>query len=164
MFLPANRLPARALAFICVASLLSVGAALIAQHQFGIKPCPWCVMQRGIYLLIAAVAGLGWLASKQRPLRSAALGLCLLLALAGLVAAYYQHEVASKLDSCDMTFADRLLVALNLEELWPDVFMVTATCAEAAAYRLLGLPYEIWSGLLYLILALLSVVALRSKR
>lgn len=164
MFLPANRLPARVLAFICLACLLSVGAALLAQHGFGVKPCPWCVMQRGVYLLIAAVAGLGWLASKQRPLRNAALGLILLLTLAGLVAAYYQHEVAAKLDSCDMTFADRLLVALNLEELWPDVFMVTATCAEAAAYRLLGLPYEIWSGLLYLILALLSVVALRSKR
>lgn len=164
MFLPANRLPARVLAFICLACLLSVGAALLAQHGFGVKPCPWCVMQRGVYLLIAAVAGLGWLASKQRPLRNAALGLILLLTLAGLVAAYYQHEVAAKLDSCDMTFADRLLVALNLEELWPDVFMVTATCAEAAAYRLLGLPYEIWSGLLYLILALLSAVALRSKR
>lgn len=164
MFLPANRLPARVLAFICLASLLSVGAALVAQHQFGVKPCPWCVMQRGIYLLIAAVAGLGWLLRSQRPLRSAALGLILALALAGLVSAYYQHEVAAQMASCDMTFADRLLVALNLEELWPPVFMVTASCAEAAAYRLLGLPYEIWSGLLYLILALLSLLALRSKR
>lgn len=164
MFLPANRLPARVLAFICLASLLSVGAALVAQHQFGVKPCPWCVMQRGIYLLIAAVAGLGWLLRNQRPLRSAALGLILVLALAGLVSAYYQHEVAAQMASCDMTFADRLLVALNLEELWPPVFMVTASCAEAAAYRLLGLPYEIWSGLLYLILALLSLLALRSKR
>ncbi len=164
MFLPVNRLPARVLALVCLASFLSVGAALVAQHVFGVKPCPWCVMQRGIFLLLGAVAGLGWLLRGARPLRSGALALVLLLALAGLASAYYQHDVASKLASCDMTLADRIITALNLEELWPPVFMVTASCAEAAAYRLLGLPYEIWSALLYLLIALASLAALRSKR
>lgn len=164
MFLPASKLPARALALICLGSLAALGAALLAQHGFGVKPCAWCVMQRGIFLLIAAVAGLGWLLRATRPLRSAALLLLLPLALAGVAAAFFQHEVASKLASCDMTLADRVLSALDLEMAWPAVFMVTASCAEAAAYRLLGLPYEVWSGLLYIGIALLSLLALRSKR
>ncbi len=164
MFLPVSKLPARALALICLASFAAVGLALVAQHGFNVKPCPWCVMQRGIFLLIGAVAGLGWLLRSVQALRSTALGLVIVLALAGLAAAYYQHDVAAKLASCDMTLADQLITQLNLEELWPPVFMVTASCAEAAAYRLLGLPYEAWSGLLYAGLGLLAIAALRSRR
>lgn len=163
MFLQPSRLPARVLAFACLASFAALGAALVAQHQFGVRPCPWCVMQRGIFLLIGVVAGLGWLLKAARPLRALALSLVVLLALAGLAAAYYQWDVASKLASCDMTFADRVLSALDLETRWPDVFMVTASCSEAAAYRLLGLPYEIWSGLLYLVSAVAALSALGKR-
>jgi disulfide bond formation protein DsbB len=42
--------------------------------------------------------------------------------------------------------------------------MITANCAEAAAYRLLGLPYEVWSGAFYLIVALASLWALGRNR
>lgn len=164
MFLPASKLPARVLAGIAVAAFAGVGFALIAQHVFGVKPCPWCVMQRGIFLLIGAVALLGWLARGLRPLRLASLGLIVLLALAGLASAYYQHDVAAKMASCSMTVADKLITALNLEELWPPVFMVTASCSEAAAYKLLGLPYEAWSALLYLLLALAALLGLRARR
>ena len=31
--------------------------------------------------------------------------------------------------------SDKIVTALGLEELWPPVFMITANCAEAAAYR-----------------------------
>jgi len=164
MFLKVSKLPEQILAAIALGSLAAVAFALIAQHGFDVKPCPWCVMQRGIFLLIAAVAGLGWLARRVTALRSLALGLLLLLALAGLASAYYQHDVASKLVSCSMTFAETVLNALDLEMRWPYVFMVTATCAEAAAYRLLGLPYEIWSGLAFLLIAAASLLALNKKR
>jgi disulfide bond formation protein DsbB len=156
-----SRLPGLVLALICLASFAAVGLALVAQHQFNVKPCPWCVMQRGIYLLIGTLAGLGWLLRGVRALRLAGLALVLLLAAAGLAAAYYQHDVVSQLASCDLTLADRIVTALNLEELWPPVFMVTANCAEAAAYRLLGLPYELWSALLYGLMALAALLALR---
>lgn len=155
---------ARALAALAVLSLGAVGAALIAQHQFGIKPCPWCVLQRGIYLLIGAVSLLGWLLQSRRPLRQGALLLVLVLCAAGLTAAVFQHAVAAQTESCTMGLADRILDALNLETLWPAVFMVTASCAEAAAYRLMGLSYDIWSGLLFAALALLALLALRLRR
>ena len=161
MFLTASKLPARALALIAVASFAAVAIALIAQHGFGVKPCPWCVMQRGVFLLIGAVAALGWLL--RGGARKLMLGLVALLGLAGIAAAVFQHQVAAQMESCVMTFADRLLTTLNLEEQLPYVFMVTASCAEAAAYRLLGLPYEIWSGLLFAAIALLSLLALKRR-
>jgi disulfide bond formation protein DsbB len=158
-----SQLPARALLGMAVASFAAVGVALVAQHQFGVKPCPWCVLQRALYLLIGAVALLGWLLRGRRTLRQAALVVVLMLCAAGLTAAVFQHEVASQTASCAMGLADRIVTALQLEELWPAVFMITANCAEAAAYRLLGLPYEVWSGLLFAGLAALGLLALTKR-
>jgi len=163
MFLTASKTPARMLAAIALASFGGVAIALVAQHFFGVKPCPWCVMQRGIFLLLGVVAALGWLLQRAALPRKLAFLLLIVLALAGLASAYYQHDVAAKLASCDMTLADKVITALNLEELWPPVFMVTASCSEAAAYRLLGLPYEIWSGLLYAAILVAALLGLRRR-
>ncbi len=163
MFLQRSKFPAQALAAIFFGSLAAVASALVAQHAFGVKPCPWCVMQRGVFLLIALVAGLTWLLKGMRPVRRAGLLLVAALGVAGVAAAAFQHEVASKLASCDMTFADRLLSALDLETLLPSVFMVTASCSEAAAYRLLGLPYEVWSGLLFIAISAASLIAVKKR-
>jgi disulfide bond formation protein DsbB len=149
MFIQPSKLPARVLAGIAVASFASVAFAVIAQHQFGVKPCPWCVMQRAIFLLIGALAAIGLLL--RGTLRRGVLLGVAALAVAGVASAYYQHEVAALSFSCAQTLADRVINTLGLEDLWPYGFMVTGSCAEAAAYRLLGLPYEVWSGLLYLL-------------
>jgi disulfide bond formation protein DsbB len=42
--------------------------------------------------------------------------------------------------------------------------MITANCAEAAAYRLLGLPYELWSAALFALLGLAALLGLGQKR
>lgn len=155
--------PPRMLAAAAVVSLAALAAALVAQYQFDIKPCPWCVMQRGIFILIAVVSVLGWCLHRVKAARIVALLLVAALGVAGLVAAGYQHEVASKLASCDMTFADKVLTALDLEARWPSVFMVTASCSEASAYTLLGQPYEIWSGLLFTLIALGALLTLKRR-
>ncbi len=163
MFLTASKLPGRVLAGIAIASFAAVAFALIAQHGFGVKPCPWCVLQRGIFLLVGAVALLGWLLKSSTAARKSALLLLIVLAVCGIAAAVFQHQVAAQMESCAMTVADRIITALELEERLPYVFMVTASCAEAAAYRLLGLSYEIWSGLLYAVIALLSLLAFKRR-
>src|SRR5262249_20880118 len=119
MFVQPSKLPARALAAMAVASFAAVGIAVIAQHQFGVKPCPWCVLQRGIFLLIGAFSLLGWLLQAKRMLRQAAVVIVLLLCAAGVTAAVFQHEVAAQTASCAMGLADQIVTALNLEELWP---------------------------------------------
>ena len=164
MFIQPSKLPARVLAGMAFISFAAVGVALVAQHQFGVKPCPWCVLQRGIFLLIGTMSLLGWLVQARRTLRQVALVLIITLCAAGLTAAVFQHEVASQSASCAMGLADRILTALNLEELWPSVFMVTANCADAAAYRLIGLPYEVWSGLLFAALAAAGLWVLAQRR
>lgn len=158
---PRLNLQARLLALICLSSLGAVGAALVGQHVFDVRPCPWCVLQRLEFLLLALVTGLGWTMYKFRAVRIVAFALALILALCGIATAYYQHEVASLTASCAMTFADRVLGFFSLESAVPPLFMVTASCSEAAHYRMLGLPYEIWSGGLFACVLLLSATGLR---
>jgi disulfide bond formation protein DsbB len=95
------------------------------------EPCPWCVLQRLIFVAIGAFAVLGlvW--------RGAAGGrvagtFALLLAVAGIAAALWQHFVAAKSASCNLTLADRIVGATRLDRLLPDVFEARASCADAA--------------------------------
>lgn len=150
------------LPLIALLSLFAVGFALVSQHVFDMQPCPWCILQRVIFLAIAAVALVFWLLGKLLWTGFARLGglLVLLLAGSGVAAALYQHQVASKLFSCDLTLADRFLMATGLEDLWPFVFKVTATCADAAV-QLWGLSYELWSGALFVLVALMALWVMR---
>ena len=139
--------------------VVAVGLALLSQHRFGMEPCPWCVLQRAIFLAIAIAALPGWIIA-ARPVRWTS-GLCAIaLAIAGSAAALWQHFVAAASASCNLTLADRIVGGLGLDALAPDVFEARASCADAAV-NLLGLPYEVWSLGLFIVLAALMVTALR---
>ena len=134
---------------IGLGSIAALGVALVAQHVFGIEPCPWCVIQRLVLLAVAGVAIAGAFAVSRAPRAAAATAGALLFALAvgGGVAAWYQHTVAAKQLSCAFTWADRTLMSLQLDAWLPALFKVGATCADAAQATLLGLPFELWGGL-----------------
>jgi disulfide bond formation protein DsbB len=66
--------------------------------------------------------------------------------------ALWQHFVAAASASCKLTLADRILQGLGLFELAPDVFVPTASCADAAV-NMLGVPYAFWSMGLFLLCA-----------
>jgi disulfide bond formation protein DsbB len=74
------------------------------------------------------------------------------MSLAGVAAALWQHFVAAHSTSCNLTLADRIVGATGLGEALPQVFAAYASCADAAV-RLAGLPYEFWSGALFVALA-----------
>ncbi len=144
---------------VAVLSLGAVAVALVSQYRFGMQPCPWCTLQRLLFLLIAALA----LVSAWRPTGWTArisVGLCLLFVGAGVASALWQHLVASQSASCALTLADRILEALGLMKLLPSVFEPKGSCADAAV-RLLGLPYEMWSLSLFLVCGGLLLVLLR---
>jgi disulfide bond formation protein DsbB len=141
---PAGTAPLAVMAGVSVAA---VGAALISQHVFDMQPCPWCVLQRLIFLVLAAFALLGVAWRGRLGQRLAAAGV-LASSLAGVAAALWQHFVASSSASCNLTLADRVMSATTLDARWPEVFAAYASCADAAV-RLFGLPYEFWSLALY---------------
>ena len=139
---------ARLLGGVALAGLAAVAAALVSQHRFDMQPCPWCVLQRLLYLVIAAACGVGLLWRSTFGHRFMA-GLGLVLALAGVAAALWQHFRAAASASCNLTLADKIVSRwLQLDVTLPDVFEARATCADAAV-NLLGVPYAFWSLALF---------------
>ncbi len=140
-------------------ALGAVGVALITQYAYDMQPCPWCVLQRLIFILLAlaAVIGLVWRSSLGRRVAGA---LALAMAACGVAAALWQHFVAAASSSCKQTLADRLIAATGLDRLLPEVFAAYASCAQAKV-NLFGLPYELWSLTLFGLLGAAMWTALR---
>lgn len=146
------RLSARAtLLGIAAACAGVLGLALLLQHRYDMQPCPWCVLQRLIYVAIAAAALLAAAVpggTGRRGLTMLVLGLC----ACGVAAALWQHFVAASQASCDLSLAERIVSGLKLDEWLPEVFTAWASCKDAAV-QLVGVPFEIWSLSMYLALA-----------
>ncbi|MBQ0959654.1 disulfide bond formation protein B [Ideonella sp. 4Y11] len=149
--------PRPLLVLTALACWAGVGLALLSQYRFDMPPCPWCTLQRLIFLVLGAAALLG---AAVEPLRKPLAGLGVLLALSGAAAALWQHFVAAASASCNLTLADRILESLGLLDLAPEVFMPMASCADAAV-NLLGVPYAFWSLALFALAGLACLSALR---
>jgi len=141
---------------IALLSLAAVGAALVSQHVYGMDPCPWCILQRLIFVVIAMTCLVGFAS------RRIAGALVALLALSGVAAALWQHFQAAASASCVMTLADRIVIATKLDSLLPDVFLARASCADAAV-SLFGIPYDFWSLALFALLGLAGGQLLRRR-
>ena len=145
-----------------VLPVLAVCAALVSQHMFRMEPCPWCVLQRVIFLAVA-LAALPGLLSTLRPVRLGSTALVIVLAACGVAAALWQHFVAAASASCNMTLADKIVGGLGLDGWQPEVFEARASCADAAV-NLFGLPYEFWSLGLFIALAAMAIKAAQLSR
>ena len=139
--------------------LAAVAAALVSQHTFDMQPCPWCVLQRLVFVAVALVALPGLLINRPGVRRASAAAV-LTLSLCGMAAALWQHFVAASSASCNMTLADRIVGGLKLDAVAPQVFAAYATCAEAAV-KIAGIPYEFFSLALFIALGLAAVAVWR---
>jgi protein dithiol:quinone oxidoreductase len=150
------------LVIVAAVSFGAVGAALVSQHRFDMQPCPWCVLQRLLFVAIGtvALAGLAWRAWGGKRLVPFAL---LLLCGCGIAASLWQHFVASATASCNRTLADRIVSGLQLDALLPWVFEARANCADAAV-DLLGVPYEFWSLALFVAIEAVALMLLMGGR
>ena len=149
--------PGLLLLAIAVLSVAGVGAALVSQHVYGMEPCPWCILQRVIFLAIALVCLVGFVSTRI------AGALALLLSLSGIAAALWQHFQAASSSSCALTVADRIVIAMKLDSLWPDVFLARASCADAAV-TLLGISYDFWSLALFVVVGAVAAWVTLSPR
>ena len=144
-----------ALALLCLGS---VAAALVSQHVFDMQPCPWCILQRLIFLVI----GLLLLAGAFLPGRAVFVVGSVVFALSGIATALYQHYVAAKSSSCNLTLADKIISGLGLDKALPPLFEVKASCADAAV-DMLHVPYEFWSLGLFVVVAVAATYALSRR-
>jgi len=147
-----------AMAALCIAG---VAAALIGQYGFDMRPCPWCILQRVIFVVIALLCLLAAAAPASGVHRGAA-GATIVLSLLGIAAALYQHFVAAKSSSCNLTLADKMITASGLDAVLPSLFEVTGSCADAAV-SVLGVPFEFWSLLLFALLVVASSQVMRRR-
>lgn len=154
-----TRTTGRLLHAVALLCLIAVAIALVSQHVFNLRPCAWCVLQRLIYLCVAVVCWLGILAGRILPLRRLAALVALLLCAGGVLAAWYQYDVAAHLFSCSQTFADRFMVGLGLDAHVPWLFGIFASCMDAQV-KVLGVEYALWSLGLFCVLGLMSLAAL----
>ncbi len=141
----------RLLALCAFASLGGVAVGLVLQHQFGMEPCAWCVVQRMFYVLVGGFS-LAALALGGMPI--AALGAMLLADLSatlGLASALFHQFVAARPGGCGITIADKFLMATSLHEHLPWLMNPTAMCDEANQ-PLLGVPFAVWSIALFTLL------------
>ena len=151
------RLP-QVLVVIGALALGSVALAAVAQYAFDMQPCPWCVLQRFIYIVVGVLALLAALLSHTA--RRVAIGLALVGALCGIASALWQQLAAVNENSCDLSLAERITTALHLDRILPQLFIAYASCADAAV-SVLHIPFAVWSCAMYVILALLLAWTLR---
>ena len=150
-------------AVVLAGSLGAVATALVSQYAFDMQPCAWCVLQRLIFLLIAAVSALAFCLTRPR-MRAALGGIIILLAGSGIASALYQHIVAADASSCRLSLAEQIVRGtLHLDRLLPSVFEPRVGCS-AGTTTMLGIPYEFWSLAAFALLALASGFALRPRR
>ena len=151
----------RSFLYCAILSALALGVALLSQHAFALRPCAWCVLQRLVLIAIIIFSIIGHLGVRYQhsALRLGAGVAVIATAWGGAIAAWYQHTVAAKLFSCDMTFADTVMTQSGLESALPWLFGIYATCMEASV-TMLGVPYAIWALIFFVLIALISVLPL----
>ena len=149
-------------ALIALVSFGAVGIALYTQHKLDMQPCPWCVLQRLVFVAIGAWALLGALLPARLWRQVVALVVSL-LAACGMAAALWQHFVAKASASCNLTFADKVMNATGLNERFPEVFAAYASCADAAV-DLAGIPYEFYSLALFVLIDAIALMSFIRRR
>jgi disulfide bond formation protein DsbB len=130
-----------------VFGLVAVGLEL--QHLLRLAPCPLCIFQRLLYLVIGLVALAGVLLPRGRLLWSA---LIAALAAGGVAVAGYQTWMqafpllATECGYSDPNTIERLVDWLGMQ--WPSLFLATGFCTSRD-WEFLALSMANWSLLIF---------------
>lgn len=147
-----------AILLVCLGIL---GFALYLQHVLDLDPCPWCVVQRLAFIVIALVCVI---AIMIRPsgggitFTSLAIGL---IAAGGIAAASYHIYIQSdpaRAQSCAGSVVERLLDASKLGKWVPPLLQYDGACT-LKPWSLLGLSIPEWS-LAWFVVLLAAAIAM----
>ncbi|CAN5203637.1 disulfide bond formation protein B [soil metagenome] len=155
--------PKAVLLFVAFACLGVIGAALYMQHAKDMAPCPWCVIQRYCFLLVALICLIA--AAFPRGATRAGAGVGMLAALGGAGSASWHLWVKAHPEvSCGIDPLETSLNKIPPAELMPYLFKADGFCTTEYP-PLLGLSIPQWSLLSFLVFAIvLGTVAFRRAR
>jgi disulfide bond formation protein DsbB len=128
--------------------LVAIGMEL--QTLLRLAPCPFCIFQRLLYLVIGVLATLGFIWPVARLLWS---GLIAALAVLGAAVAGYQTwmqafpELVTECGYAEPNLIERLVDWLGME--WPSMFLATGFCTSKE-WVFLGLSMANWSLLIFI--------------
>ena len=141
-----------------------VAAGMELQHLLRLAPCPLCIFQRLLYLVIGLVALAGVMLPGGRLLWSAMIAA---LAAGGVAVAGYQSWMqafpllATECGYSDPNLIERLVDWLGMQ--WPDLFLATGFCTSRE-WEFLGLSMANWSFLVFAGIVGYAVLLMRSKQ
>ncbi|WP_428825430.1 disulfide bond formation protein B [Azonexus sp. IMCC34842] len=146
----ALKVPVRAwFATLSLGCLGLVAAGMVLQDLFRLAPCPLCIFQRLLYIVIGGLALLGVLWPLARRGWAALIGG---LALLGVGVAGYQTwmqafpELATECGYAEPNVIERLVDWLGMQ--WPSMFLATGFCSSRD-WVFLDLSMANWSLLVF---------------
>lgn len=147
--MPWREVPVRAwFAALALGAFGAVAGGMELQNLVRLAPCPLCIFQRLVYMVIGLVALLGAIAPAGRLLWSA---LIAGLAAGGMAVAGYQSwmqafpHLATECSYSDPNAIERLVDWLRMA--WPSLFLATGFCT-GRDWEFLGLSLANWSLLI----------------
>lgn len=157
--------PRRVLAFIALGSMALLAFGLYLQHVVGLEPCPMCIVQRYLLVLVALVAGVGAaVPATSRGGRGFA-AMLLLLAVAGAFVAARQSWLQwfpPQVYACGRDLYG-MIEAFPLKRVIPMVFKGSGDCA-AVDWTFLRLSIANWSFLNFTLIGTLATLLLLRPR
>lgn len=142
--------------------LVAVGMEL--QSLLRLAPCPLCIFQRLLYLVIGGLALFGCCFPPARVVWAALIGSTALL---GAGVAGYQTwmqafpELATECGYAEPNLIERLVDWLGMQ--WPSMFMATGFCTSRE-WEFLGLSMANWSLVMFAGIAVYSGLLLLRRR
>ena len=135
---------------LALAAIALTAAGLLIGEWMRLQPCPLCIFQRLLYLLLACLALGGVLLPGWWRLWGVLIGLT---AAGGFATAAYQSwlqylpEVSSECGFGEPTLIEQIVDWLGVR--WPTMFMATGFCSSKD-WMFLGLSMANWSSVCFL--------------
>jgi len=150
-------MPRRVLVLVSLGCVALLAVGLYLQHVVGLEPCPMCIVQRYVLVLIAIVAGIT-AATNKKGLLITGSGLLVLLSGAGAFVAarqswlqWYPPEFAS----CGRDLYG-MIETFPLQRVIPMIFKGSGDCSKVD-WTFLGGSIANWSFLFFVLIGLIAL-------
>ncbi len=149
---------------IFVACLVLIAYALFLQHAQALEPCPMCILQRYVFILIGMVALVAAAVNARRLVLTILSGAIVVLSLAGAGVAirhsWLQH-FPNPSQNCGAELS--YLLELPLSSGLPAIFRGTGDCS-AVQWTMLGLSIPEWALVWFVMFAVVGVMLIGRSR